>query len=82
MEYIYVPVQVTPNLTSFAAKLKRLTDQRDNRGKRHPLAFVLGGAVLAMMSGRSYTARIHGFIKHRLKGWCRGLGDEAVRAVS
>jgi hypothetical protein len=38
--------------------------------------------VLAMMSGRSYTARIHGFIKHRLKGWCRGLGDEAVRAVS
>ena len=43
MEFIYVPVQAIPNLTSFAAKLKRLIDKRDNRGKRHELAFVLGG---------------------------------------
>src|SRR5574341_1207900 len=82
MECIYVPVQFTPNLTSFAAKLKRLTDKRDNRGKRHPLAFVLGGVVLAIMSGRSYASSIHRFIKHRLKWLGRVLGYGGVQAVS
>lgn len=82
MEFIYVPVQVTPNLTSFVSKLKRLTDTRDNRGKRHELAFVLGGVVLAIMSGRSYASSIYRFIKHRLKWLCRVLGYWGVKAVS
>lgn len=56
MELRCIAIQVTPNLTSFAAKLKRLTDKRDNRGKRHELAFVLGGVVLAIMSGRAYAS--------------------------
>jgi hypothetical protein len=74
MECIYVPIQVTPNLTSFAAKLKRLTDKRDNRGKRHDLAFMLGRVVLAIMSGRADASSIHGFIKnevvHRSQKFC------------
>ena len=82
MEFIYVPVQAIPNLTSFANKLKRLTDKRDNRGKRHELAFVLGGVVLAIMSGRSYASSIHRFIKNRLKWLCQVLGYWGAKAVS
>jgi predicted transposase YbfD/YdcC len=82
MKFIYVPVQVTPNLTSFATKLKRLTDKRDNRGKRHDLAFVLGGVVLAIMSGRSYASSIYRFIKNRLKWLRRVLGYGEAQAVS
>ncbi|MEW5956276.1 MAG: ISAs1 family transposase [Chloroflexota bacterium] len=82
MEFIYVPVQGTPNLTSFAAKLKRLADKRDKRGKRHELAFVLGGVVLAIMSGRSYASSIYRFIRNRLKWLRRVLGYWGARAVS
>ena len=82
MEWIYVPIQVTPNLTSFAAKLKRLRDKRDKRGKRHDLAFVLGSVVLAIMSGRAYASSIHRFIKNKL-GWLgRVLGYRDVKLVS
>jgi len=82
MEMICVPVQGTPNLTSFATKLKRLTDKRDNWGKRHKLDFILGGAVLAIMSGRSYASSIHRFIKNRLKWLCQVLGYQGAKAVS
>jgi predicted transposase YbfD/YdcC len=82
MEFIYVPVHDTPNLTSFVTKLKRLTDKRDNRGKRHELAFVVGGVVLAIMAGRSYASSIYRFIKNRLKWLCRVLGYGGAKAVS
>jgi predicted transposase YbfD/YdcC len=82
MGFIDVPVQATPDLTSFAAKLKRLNDQRDKRGKRHELAFVLGGVVLAIMSGRSYASSIYRFIKNRLKWLRRVLGYRQAQAVS
>jgi predicted transposase YbfD/YdcC len=82
MEFICVPVQGTPDLTSFMAKLKRLIDKRDNRGKRHALAFVLGGVVLAIMSGRWSASSIHRFILHRLKWLRRVLGYRVAQAVS
>ena len=82
MELIGVPTQVTPNLTSFVAKLKRLTDKRDKRGKRHELAFVLGGVVLAIMSGRAYASSIHRFIKNKLSWLRRVLGYEEAQLVS
>jgi predicted transposase YbfD/YdcC len=82
MEFICVPVQGTPDLTSFKAKLKRLIDKRDNRGKRHALAFVLGGVVLAIMSGRWSASSIHRFILHRLKWLRRVLGYRVAQAVS
>lgn len=74
--------QSRPNLTSFVTKLKRLLDKRDNRGKRHELAFVLGGVVLAIMSGRWYASSIHRFIKNRLKWLCQVLGYQGAPAVS
>lgn len=63
-----VPVEVSgKRLTSFMTKLKQLVDPRDNRGKRHELAFVLGSVILAIMSGRSYASSIYRFIKNRIK---------------
>lgn len=82
MEQNYIRVLATPNLTSFATKLKRVIDKRDNRGKRHELAFVLGGVVLAIMSGRSYASSIQRYLKNRLKWLCQMLGYEQEQAVS
>jgi predicted transposase YbfD/YdcC len=82
MEYIYVSARGTPHLTSLAAKLKSLTDKRDNRGKRHVLAFVVGGVILAIMSGRSSASGIHRFIQNRLKWLRRVLGYREAKAVS
>lgn len=82
LEIIDVPMSNTPKLTSFMSKLKRLVDKRDNRGKRHELAFVLGGVVLAIMSGRSYASSIHRFIKNRLKWLCQVLDYSGAQAVS
>jgi predicted transposase YbfD/YdcC len=82
MEWTDVPIQVTPNLTSFVAKLKRLTDKRDKRGKRHDLAFVLGEVVLAIMSGRAYASSIHRFIKNKRSWLGRVLGYREAKLVS
>ncbi len=82
MEFISVPVQTTPDLTSFVNRLKRLTDKRDKRGKRHELAFVLGGVVLAIMSGRAYASSIHRFIKNKLRWLRRVLGYREAQLVS
>jgi len=82
MECKAIPVQITKNLTSFVAKLKKLKDQRDNRGKRHSLAFVLGGVVLAIMSGRSSASSIYRFIKNKLEWLKRVLGAEEGQAIS
>lgn len=82
MEFISVPVQATPTLTSFVAKLKRLTDKRDKRGKRHELAFVLGGVVLAILSGRANASSIHRFIKNKLRWLRRVLGYREAPLIS
>lgn len=83
MTTLYVSVPVSQNgLTSFIAKLKRLLDPRDNRGKRHDLVFVLGGVVLAIMSGRSYVSSIHRFIQNRIKWLRRVLGMPQAIPIS
>ncbi len=46
METIYVPAEGVLNLRPFVAKLKKLKDKRDNRGKRHELDFVLASVAL------------------------------------
>ena len=82
MEAICVLKQVSPKLTSFVAKLKKLIDRRDNRGKRHELDFVLAGVVLAIMSGRSYASSIYRFIVNRI-AWLRDiLGHPEANPVS
>jgi hypothetical protein len=58
-------------VTVFAA-LQQLPDARDNRGKRHDLAFVLCGVILAIMAGRSRVSAIHRFLRNRF-AWLREL---------
>jgi len=47
---------------SFIKALHRLTDPRDNRGKRINLAFTVGATVLAIIVGRSKLSSIHRYI--------------------
>jgi hypothetical protein len=69
-----VPSPAT-TVTVFAA-LQQLPDPRDNRGKRHELAFVLCGVILAIMAGRSRVSAIHRFLRNRFE-WLRELTQAA-----
>lgn len=69
-----VPSPAT-TVTVFAA-LQQLPDPRDNRGKRHELAFVLCGVILAIMAGRSRVSAIHRFLRNRF-AWLRELTQAA-----
>jgi len=82
MEAIYVLTEATPRLTPFVAKLKKLKDKRDNRGKRHELDFVLASVILAIISGRSYASSIHRFIVNRIKWLRETLGGAEAGPVS
>jgi hypothetical protein len=42
-----------------------LPEHRDNRGKRHPLALVIAGLVLATLVGRQKLSSIHCFMRNR-----------------
>ena len=60
---------------SFIKALHGLTDPRDNRGKKLDLAFTIGAAVLAIMSGRSKLSSIHRYIGNRT-GWLREVAKK------
>ena len=68
-------------LTLFEA-LKQLPDGRDRRGKRHDLAFVLCGTILAIMVGRSRVSSIHRFLRHRLEWLGELTKTQANRCIS
>jgi predicted transposase YbfD/YdcC len=53
-------------ITCFVDLLKNeLPEHRDNRGKRHPLAFVIAAFVLATLIGRQKLSSIHRFMRNR-----------------
>lgn len=53
--------------TAFITLLKeKLPDPRDNRGKRHDLAFIICAVAIAIMAGRATTSRIFRFIRNRI----------------
>ena len=53
-------------VTCFVDLLKNeLPEHRDNRGKRHPLAFVIAAFVLATLVGRQKLSSIHRFMHNR-----------------
>ena len=53
-------------VTCFVDLLKNeLPEHRDNRGKRHPLAFVITAFVLATLVGRPKLSSIHRFMRNR-----------------
>lgn len=67
---------------TFFEALQHLPDPRDNRGKRHSLAFVVVGVVLAILSGRAKVSSIFRYNRNRV-GWLRELLDQPhAQAVS
>jgi len=58
------------DVCNFIEALQSLTDNRDNRGKRHALAFVVVGVVCAILSGRSKVSSIFRYVRNRLE-WLR-----------
>jgi predicted transposase YbfD/YdcC len=60
--------------TSFFRSLETLADPRDNRGKRHRFAFVLGATILAVIAGRATMSSIQRFIESRII-WLRRISQ-------
>jgi predicted transposase YbfD/YdcC len=73
-------VYVETNVCNFVEALSQLTDDRDNRGKRHALAFVVAGVVLAILSGRSKVSSIFRYLRNRLE-WLREVTQHPEAGV-
>lgn len=58
------------DVCTFVEALGHLSDDRDNRGKRHALAFVVAAVVLAILSGRSKVSSIFRYQRNRIE-WLR-----------
>jgi predicted transposase YbfD/YdcC len=54
----------------FIEALKALPDPRDNRGKRHLLAFLIVTVVFAILVGRSNVSGIHRYMTNKIE-WLR-----------
>ncbi len=75
-------ISPTKTRTFFEALSTNLTDPRDNRGKRHNLAFTICVVTLAIMAGRSKTSGIHRYITHKI-AWLREItGHTEAKPIS
>ncbi len=77
-----VLVTTARDISSFMNRLQQVPDPRDNRGKRHTLAFVLAAVALAVMVGRSSVSGIHRYIKNRIKWLRKRTGYTQAQVVS
>jgi predicted transposase YbfD/YdcC len=68
------------DVCNFVEALSQLPDDRDNRGKRHALAFVVAGGVLAILSGRSKVSSIFRYIRNRIE-WLREVTHHPEASV-
>ena len=68
------------DVCTFVDALRHLSDDRDNRGKRHELAFVVAGVVLAILSGRSKVSSIFRYQRHRIE-WLREVTQHPEASV-
>ena len=75
-------LEAAQDLESFMDKLKHLPDQRDNRGKRHPLPFVIAAVLLAVLSGRAKLSGIQRYMRNRVEWLGEVTGYPTARAVS
>ena len=75
------PPSPAATVTFFAA-LQHLPDPRDKRGKRHDLAFVLCGVILAIMAGRTRVLAMHRFLHNRLAWLCETTQASVERCIS
>jgi predicted transposase YbfD/YdcC len=73
-------VYVETNVCNFVEALSQLTDDRDNRGKRHTLAFVVAGVVCAILSGRSKVSSIFRYLRNRI-AWLREVTQHPEAGV-
>jgi predicted transposase YbfD/YdcC len=70
-------------VTSFVELLNtELPEHRDNRGKRHSLALVITGVVLATLVGRQTLSSIQRFISHRIEWLCELTNTKIVKPIS
>jgi len=67
---------------TFIEDLGNLTDLRDNRGKRLDLAFTIGSAVLAILSGRSKASSIHRYMENRADWIRKAIKKSKAKMVS
>ena len=58
------------HVRNFVEALRQLPDDRDHRGTRHALAFVVVSVVLAICSGRSKVSSLFRYIRNRI-AWLR-----------
>ncbi|HEX9841259.1 MAG TPA: ISAs1 family transposase, partial [bacterium] len=75
------PPSPAATVTFFAA-LQHLPDPRDTRGKRHELAFVLCGVILAIMVGRARVSAMHRFLRNRLAWLCETTQASVERCIT
>jgi len=68
------------DVCNFIDALRHLSDDRDNRGKRHELAFVVAGVVLAILSGRSKVSSIFRYQRNRIE-WLREVTQHPEASV-
>ena len=61
-------------ISNFVDALSQLPDHRDNRGKRHRLAFIIVSVVLALLVGRSTTSSIFRYIRNKIE-WLRTVTE-------
>jgi predicted transposase YbfD/YdcC len=69
----------------YMALTKNLKDSRDNRGKRHDLAFTLVLVLMAILSGKTSVSSIHAYMFNRYPVLVFGLGDKvkgSLRCIS
>jgi len=71
---------VETNVCNFVEALSQLPDDLDNRGKRHALAFVVAGVVLAILSGRSKVSSIFRYLRNRIE-WLREVTQHPEAGV-
>ncbi len=50
----------------FIDALKTMTDERDNRGKRHSQVFLIATFVFATLVGRSTVSGIHRYMSNKI----------------
>jgi len=66
----------------FIHVLKTLPDPRDNRGKRHSLAFLIVTVVFSILLGRSKVSSIHRYMTNKID-WLREVtGFEEATVIS
>jgi hypothetical protein len=66
----------------FIDALKELPDPRDNRGKRHLLAFLIVTVVFAILVGRSNVSGIHRYMTNKIEWLRETTGFKAATPIS